>query len=85
MPYDHRDPEGLHDWDDTESELKRVEAITLATNPEQPLCRQCYATATLLPMPGTAWGLDVEHQDDCPVAHPPTPTRPSLGTTSEQW
>ncbi len=53
-----------HDYEDPREYLNALEWAAYADM--HVLCRHCHATAELLPMVGTAWGLDVTHEPGCP-------------------
>lgn len=58
-----------HDFTHPLSHLNALEMAWLAADSTNPLCPTCSAVATMLPMAGCAWGLDVTHEDDCSVVH----------------
>jgi hypothetical protein len=56
-----------HDSDDPLAYLNAIEVAWLAADSTNPMCRHCAATATVVPMSGAGWALDVTHEDDCPI------------------
>ena len=42
-------------------------AVHLATTAR---CPHCDASGSLLPMTGTAWGIEITHEPDCPDGEP---------------
>jgi hypothetical protein len=55
-----------HDHSDPLSYLNAIEAAWLASDSHITRCLHCHVTYRMLPMTGTAWGLEVFHQDHCP-------------------
>lgn len=53
-----------HDSDSPESELGKLEAVALARS--LPKCPHCHSERSLMPMTGTAWGVETFHEDTCP-------------------
>jgi len=66
-----------HDFEHPWSYMNALEmAVHLATTS---LCPHCEATGEVLPMTGTAWGIDVTHEPGC-LDHEdnlPPPQRPA--------
>lgn len=59
-PYDH-------DFDHPHSHLNALEMAVLAARPPDELrCPHCHVEFRMLPMTGTAWGLEHVHEDGCP-------------------
>ena len=56
-----------HEFDNPLSQLNALEMALLASRPPDDLrCPHCEPTHRMLPMTGTAWGLDTSHGPDCP-------------------
>lgn len=55
-----------HEHGHPDSYLNAIEVSWLAADSKVMLCPHCTATTKMLPMSGTAWGLDVHHEADCP-------------------
>lgn len=55
-----------HDFDDPQSQLSAIEMAWLAADSTVPRCPHCNEERHLLPMPGTAWGVEVFHEPHCP-------------------
>ena len=55
-----------HDFRNPLSYLNAVEIMWLAADSTVPRCPHCHVTYEPLPMQGTAWGLDVHHERECP-------------------
>lgn len=64
---DPRDNEYGHDFTDPLGHLNALEAAWLAADSSNALCPHCSAMAVMLPMSGNGWGLDVTHEEHCPV------------------
>jgi hypothetical protein len=55
-----------HDFTDPLSQLNAIEMAWLAADSTVSHCDHCQVTHRMLPMMGTAWGLDVSHEPHCP-------------------
>lgn len=63
------DNEFGHDFDHPESTLNALEVAWLAADSTRTRCPHgCNVTSKVLPMTGTAWGLDETHDDTCPIS-----------------
>lgn len=68
-----------HDWDDPRQYLNGLEMARYLA--EAPPCPHCHAHGELLPMTGTAWGIEWFHEDDCPDHDDNLPTPGQDGNT----
>jgi len=57
----------LHDFDDPQSELSKLEMIYAAVT-AMPTCLHCAVDYRPLPMAGTAWGIEHIHEPGCPTS-----------------
>lgn len=55
-----------HNIGDPLSRLEAVEAAWLAAS--MPRCPHCHDRRELIPMTGTAWGVETFHEEGCPDA-----------------
>lgn len=56
----------IHDFNHPESELNKLEMIYIAGLRSLPECPHCRVEYRVLPMQGTAWGLEHFHEHGCP-------------------
>jgi hypothetical protein len=57
-----------HDFDNPLSQLDALEMAWRAADSNAPGCSHgCSVTYRMLPMTGTAWGLEEFHEDGCPI------------------
>ena len=55
-----------HDHDHPLSHVGAIEAAYLALHRNLPPCPHCHDERRIVPMSGTAWGVETFHEPDCP-------------------